>query len=58
MDHQVQRLSARMRGGSVGNAENELAQLLAAWFALSGPFPHEVNERFDAATRVGMDNLP
>jgi exonuclease SbcC len=58
MDYQVQRLSARMRGGSVGNAENELAQLFAAWFALSGPFPQDVNERFDAATRVGMDNLP
>ena len=58
MDYQVQRLSARMRGGSVGTAENELAQLLAAWFALSGPFLQDVNERFDAATRAGMDNLP
>jgi hypothetical protein len=58
MDHQVRRLSARMRGGDATNAANELAELLVAWFALSGPFPHEMDERFEAAVRAGLDNLP
>ena len=58
MDYQVQRLSARMRGGTAASAENELVELLAAWLALSGPLPHVMHERFDAAVRVGMDNLP
>ncbi len=58
MDHQVRRLSARMRGGDASNAANELAELLTAWFALSGPFPHEMYERFEAAVRASLDNLP
>ncbi|HEX3897521.1 MAG TPA: DUF349 domain-containing protein, partial [Rudaea sp.] len=58
MDHQVQRLSARMRGGNATNTENELVELLAAWFALSGPFPGDMDDRFDAAVSAGLDNLP
>jgi hypothetical protein len=58
MDHQVKRLSARMRGGDATNAANELVELLAAWFALSGPFPHEMDERFETAIRANLDNLP
>ncbi len=58
MDYQVQRLSARMRGGNVSSAENELVELLVTWFALNGPFSRQTRERFDAAVRVGMDNLP
>jgi len=58
MDHQVQRLSARMRGGNTINAESELAELLTAWFALNGPFSGDTDERFDAAVRACLDNLP
>lgn len=58
MDHQVRRLSARMRGGDAANAETELAELLAAWFALPGLLARDMDDRFDAAVRAGLDNLP
>jgi len=59
MDYQVARLSARMRGAApTGDADSELIEMLSIWFALPGPLPQELEQRFDAAARTALDALP
>ena len=58
MDHQVRRLSAHLRGGESTEPAVELAALFAAWFGLPAGAPGELEARFTAAARAGMDNLP
>ena len=59
MDHQVARLSARMRGTVQSNdADSELVEMLSSWFALPGPLPEELEQRFDNAARTALNALP
>jgi len=59
MDYQVARLSARMRGAApTSDADSELIEMLSIWFALPGPLPEELEQRFDAAARTALDALP
>ncbi len=59
MDYQVARLSARMRGAAqTSDADSELIEMLSEWFALPGPLPEELEQRFDAASRTALNALP
>ena len=59
MDYQVARLSARMRGtAQATNADTELTEMLTSWFALPGPLPEELEQRFDSAARAALNALP
>jgi exonuclease SbcC len=59
MDYQVARLSARMRGtAQASDADSELVEMLTSWFALSGPLPEELEQRFDGAARAALNTLP
>jgi exonuclease SbcC len=57
MDHQVARLSARMRGGTGQAPGRELDELLAAWFG-QPPVSDELERRFEQAARAAADTLP
>ena len=57
MNHQVQRLSTRMREGARAEPERELADLLKRWFA-QAPQPLELEQRFAVAARTAIDSLP
>ena len=57
MDHQVARLSARMRGGTSLTPARELDELLAAWFG-QPPVSDELEQRFERAARAAVDTLP
>jgi exonuclease SbcC len=57
MNHQVRRLSSRMREGAVLTPENELAALLATWFAQAAQ-PAQLEQRFERAARAAIDALP
>ena len=58
MDHQVQRLSSRMRGGASSDPETELVALLREWFSLDAMPTANFDERFAKAATVAIDNLP
>jgi DNA repair protein SbcC/Rad50 len=58
MDHQVRRLSARLRGGESTEPAVELVTLLAAWFDLPAGAPTELDARFEVAARAAIDALP
>jgi DNA repair protein SbcC/Rad50 len=59
MDYQVARLSARMRGtAQASDADGELTEMLSIWFALPGPLPEELEQRFDGAARAALNALP
>ncbi|MEP6485354.1 MAG: DUF349 domain-containing protein [Rudaea sp.] len=58
MDHQVQRLSSRMRGGESNDAETELDSLLRQWFALDATSRQDFDDRFVNAAKRAIDNLP
>jgi len=59
MDYQVARLSARMRGtAQASDADSELVEMLSIWFALPGPLPEELEQRFDGAARAALNALP
>jgi len=57
MNHQVQRLSSRMRDGASANPERELSELLKRWFA-QGPQMPVLEQRFERAARAAIDSLP
>ena len=57
MNHQVQRLSTRMREGARAEPERELADLLKRWFAQAPQSP-ELEQRFAVAARAAIDSLP
>jgi len=57
MNHQVQRLSSRMREGARAEPERELAGLLKRWFA-QAPQPSELERRFAIAANAAIDSLP
>jgi len=57
MNHQVRRLSSRMREGAAASPERELDDLLAAWFA-QAPQPAALEERFARAATAAIDTLP
>ncbi len=58
MNHQVQRLSSRMRGGAGSTSpERELSELLAAWFAQT-PQAQALEDRFAQAATIAIDALP
>ena len=57
MNHQVQRLSSRMRDGAAASPERELTDLLAAWFRLA-PQPQPLETRFERAAMLAIDALP
>ena len=59
MNHQVARLSARMRGGGDSQGvEAELTSLMIAWFSLAGPLPDELERRFADAGSAVIATLP
>ena len=59
MDYQISRLSARMRGTAANaDAEGEVTELLASWFALPGPLPPELEQRFASACAALLAALP
>ena len=57
MNHQVQRLSSRMRDGASANPERELSDLLQGWFAQTPQAP-ALEERFTIAANAAIDTLP
>ena len=57
MNHQVQRLSSRMREGARAEPERELAELLKSWFA-QAPQKTDLEERFAIAAKAAIDSLP
>jgi hypothetical protein len=57
MNHQVQRLSSRMREGANVNPERELSDLLQQWFA-QAPQLAMLEERFAAAANAAVESLP
>ena len=57
MNHQVQRLSSRMREGASANPEQELSTLLKRWFA-QAPQTADLEQRFERAARTAIDSLP
>jgi hypothetical protein len=57
MNHQVQRLSSRLRDGASTDAEGELSVLLKRWFAQAAQ-PAVIEERFVAAANAAIDSLP
>ena len=58
LDHQVKRLSSRLRGSDATDSETELSALMCDWFALSNDIPAELDQRFRAAVKVALENLP
>ena len=57
MNHQVQRLSSRMRDGASANPERELSDLLKRWFG-QAPQTTALEQRFERAARAAIDSLP
>ncbi len=57
MNHQVRRLSSRLRSGAAATPEPELDDLLAAWFA-QAPQPQILEDRFEHAATTAIDALP
>jgi exonuclease SbcC len=57
MSYQVSRLSSRMRSGAAATPEQELDELLGAWFAQT-PQPLPLEERFAQAATAVIDTLP
>ena len=57
MNHQVQRLSSRMREGTSTNPEQELTDLLKRWFG-QGPLTAALEQRFVAAAKAAIESLP
>jgi hypothetical protein len=57
MDHQVARLSARMRGGPSMTPERELDEVLSAWFG-QPPQAAELEQRFERAAQAAIGALP
>ncbi len=58
MNHQVQRLSSRMRdAAAAASPDHELSALLAAWFAQM-PQPLPLEDRFKCAALAAIDTLP
>lgn len=58
MNHQVHRLSSRMRGGAASaSPQAELTELLAQWFAQSAQ-PDALEQRFERAATAAIDALP
>jgi len=57
MSHQVQRLSDRLREGAAATPENELSELLCAWFAQDPQTP-TLEDRFAVAAKAAIDSLP
>lgn len=57
MNHQVQRLSSRMRSGNTTAPDRELDDLLVAWFAQTPQTP-ELEDRFARAATALIDALP
>jgi hypothetical protein len=48
-----------MRGtAQASDADTELVEMLTSWFALSGPLPEELEQRFDGAARAALNTLP
>jgi exonuclease SbcC len=58
LDHQVKRLSSRLRGNDAGDSETELAALMCEWFALESEPTPEHDRRFRVAVGSALDNLP
>ncbi|HSE13530.1 MAG TPA: DUF349 domain-containing protein [Rudaea sp.] len=59
MDYQVARLSARMRGtAQSSDPDSQLVDLLSSWFALPGPLPEQLEQRFADAVRSALATLP
>ncbi|HEX5123099.1 MAG TPA: hypothetical protein VFV97_07615, partial [Rhodanobacteraceae bacterium] len=54
---QVERLSARMRGGAATTPHQELGDLLARWTAL-GPAPDALDERLRRDLAAALETLP
>jgi DNA repair protein SbcC/Rad50 len=57
MNHQVRRLSARMRSGISADAERGLDDLLAAWFAQAAQ-TQTLEDRFERSATATIDALP
>ncbi len=57
MQHQVQRLSSRMRNGAAQSPERELDTLMTAWFTQSAQ-TKSLESRFEAAATVAIQALP
>jgi DNA repair protein SbcC/Rad50 len=57
MNHQVRRLSSRLRSGAAATPEPELDDLLTAWFA-QAPQPQALEDRFENAATTAIDALP
>lgn len=59
MDYQVARLSARMRGAAQSSdPDRQLVELMSSWFALTGPLPEDLEQRFTRAVQAALDTLP
>jgi hypothetical protein len=57
MNHQVQRLSARMRGGASSSPEAELTALMVEWFGLPAALPDAFAQRFVLAVQAALATL-
>jgi len=58
MNHQVSRLSSRLRDGAATKApQQELDGLLVAWFA-QAPQPEALEQRFARAAAAAIEALP
>jgi DNA repair protein SbcC/Rad50 len=57
MNHQVQRLSSRMRGGASATLESEVEEIFATWFKQEQQ-PRELESRFERAAKAVIDSLP
>ncbi|HZP67614.1 MAG TPA: DUF349 domain-containing protein [Rudaea sp.] len=57
MNQQLQRLSAKMRGGTTASPEAELDGLLAVWFSQPPQAP-DLEKRFERAALAAIDALP
>ena len=57
MNHQVRRLSSRLRDGAAATAQGELDALFAQWFALPAQ-PDALEQRFARAAAAALDTLP
>ncbi len=57
MNHQVRRLSSRMRDGAATSPEAELSSLLSGWFSRA-PQPLALERRFADAAAAAVDALP
>ncbi|MDR3389724.1 MAG: DUF349 domain-containing protein [Rudaea sp.] len=57
MNHQIRRLSSRMRSGATAAAERGLDDLLVAWFG-QGAQAQVLEDRFEHAANTAIDALP